>query len=108
MNIQFDEQTYKKAMSKYLLLILFLLTLCATAHSQSDYYIRQAQGYMRDADYYSRHQDYDKAQTRTRWAKEASEKAKTRMEWAAEAREKARTRMKWAQEAMEKAKRSSQ
>ena len=37
MNIQFDEQTYKKAMSKYLLLILFLLTLCATAYAQSDY-----------------------------------------------------------------------
>ena len=125
-------QAMKRLFPVFLLLVI--CTICVTANAQSDYYIRQAesymreaeyynkqaagyerdaeyynkqaQGYLRDVDYYTRQHDYDKASTRTRWAKEATEKAQTRMKWAAEAREKARTRNKWAQEAMEKARQS--
>ena len=48
----------------------------------AEYYNKRTAGYERDADYYTRHQDYDKASTRTRWAKEASEKAQIRLRWA--------------------------
>lgn len=122
-------------LSRILLSVFLFLSVCGSVQAQSDYYLRQAEGYMRDAeyynrraegyerdaeyynkqaegylrdaDYYTRHQDYDKANTRIRWANDASEKARTRLKWAADEREKARTRLKWAQEAMEKAKRSS-
>ena len=35
-------------------LSLILLCMVATAHAQSDYYIRKAQGYQREAEYYQR------------------------------------------------------
>ena len=67
------------------------------------YYNKKAQGYLREADYYSQNKKYDKANTYTKWANEASDKARLQMKWANEARVKARLRMKWAQEAMDKA-----
>ena len=41
-------------MKRVLFLMALLLCMAATAHAQSDYYIRKAQGYQREAEYYQR------------------------------------------------------
>ena len=56
---------------------------------EPQYWIKKAEGYQREASYYTNKGDIDRANTQTRYAREAMDKAKTQQRYAKEADEKA-------------------
>ena len=81
-------------MNKRLWIFILILAGSLSVVAQDSYYLEKANDYMKK---------YDKANTYSRWANEASDKARMQMRWANEAREKAQLRMRWAKDAMDKA-----
>ena len=56
---------------------------------EPQYWIKKAEGYLREASYYTNKGDIDRANTQTRYAREAMDKAKTQQRYAKDADEKA-------------------